>query len=253
MAGQSIFKAFGWINPNNLHFTKKFTYVNFNISCVGLRDDIKSLAQQIPEKPKRPLTAYFKFLTEKRPALVKTNPSLSNIEIIKTLSQQWSQLNAKEKETYILAALEEKEIYDEKLFKYNAQLTPEHEKILKEIKVEKQKDKIKRKVKLENKAEGKPKKPVTAFAIFLKENFVQGKSVVDSMRDITEKWTKLPESEKQKYQMQWQKNKEKYDADLVSWENRMIAKGKSFLVRDSLLKSKSKIKTKSKEKSRKTE
>ncbi|XP_066253954.1 transcription factor A, mitochondrial-like [Euwallacea similis] len=254
MAGQSIFKAFGWINPNNnLHFTKKLTYVNFNVPCMGLKDDIKSLSQQIPKKPKRPLTAYFRFLAEKRPALIKTNPSLSSIEIIKTLSEQWSQLSVNAKETYILAALEERAKYDEKLVRYNAQLTPEQEKILKEIDAEKRKDKIKRKMRLENKAEGKPKRPVTAFAIFLKENFVQGTSLVDSMKDITEKWTKLPEFEKQKYQFQWQKNKEKYEADLASWEDQMIAKGKSFLVRASSLKSKPENETKCKGKNRKKE
>lgn len=44
------------------------------------------------EKPKRPVTSFFKFLKQVRPTLIAKNPTTSATEIIKIASQHWHQL-----------------------------------------------------------------------------------------------------------------------------------------------------------------
>lgn len=46
------------------------------------------------EKPKRPLTPFFKFMTQMRPALLAKNPGISNKEAIAWSSKHWQQLDA---------------------------------------------------------------------------------------------------------------------------------------------------------------
>lgn len=45
------------------------------------------------EKPKRPLTPFFKFMTQMRPALLAKNPGISSKEAISWTSKHWQQLD----------------------------------------------------------------------------------------------------------------------------------------------------------------
>lgn len=50
---------------------------------------------------------------------------------------------------------------------------------------------------------------------------------------LKEAWAKLPEEEKQRYQVQALEGKKKYEAELAAWEKRMQEEGKEHLVRRS--------------------
>ena len=45
------------------------------------------------EKPKRPLTPFFKFMTQMRPAILAKNPGISSKEAISWTSKHWQQLD----------------------------------------------------------------------------------------------------------------------------------------------------------------
>lgn len=46
------------------------------------------------EKPKRPLTPFFKFMTQMRPALLAKNPGISSKEAIAWSSKHWQELDS---------------------------------------------------------------------------------------------------------------------------------------------------------------
>lgn len=202
----------------------------------------------MPEKPKRPLSSYFRFLMEKRPQVVKENPSLTVQQVTKTISEQWKQLNPEEKQKYNFLALQEREKYDEALLKYKEKLTAEQTEILHNEADAKRKDKQKRKLKKELKDEGKPKAPMGPFAIYVKEHFT-GSSLVNAIKELKSGWEQLSPVEKEKYTIQFQRSKQQYAVDLANWENQMIAEGKSHLVRSSTLKKSTPSKSKKEKKS----
>lgn len=212
----------------------RLSSINFITPNQRLKTTTKT-TQNVPEKPKRPLSSYFRFLMDKRPQVVKENPTLTVQQITKTISEQWKQLNPEEKQKYNYLALQDREKYDEALLKYKAQLTPEQTEVLHNEADAKRKDKQKRKFKKESKDEGKPKAPMGPFAIYVKENFT-GSSIVNAMKELKSGWEQLSPAEKEKYTIQFQRSKQQYAVDLANWENRMIAEGKSHLVRSSTLK-----------------
>jgi len=90
-------------------------------SSKRVKSDKKQRKNKDKNAPKRPLSAFFCYLKSRRGTLKKEQPSLSNTEIISTMSAEWKGLSGKEKETYNKAAekekeryLREKKIYDEK-------------------------------------------------------------------------------------------------------------------------------------------
>lgn len=220
----------------------RLSSINFITPNQSLKTDTKS-TQNVPEKPKRPLSSYFRFLMEIRPQVVKENPSLTVQQITKTISEQWKQLNTEEKQKYNYLALQDREKYDEALLKYKSQLTPEQTELIHNEADAKRKDKQKRKLKKESKDEGKPKAPMGPFAIYVKEHFT-GSSVVNAMKELKSGWEQLSPVEKEKYTIQFQRIKQQYAVDLANWENQMIAEGKSHLVRSSTLKKSTATKSK---------
>ena len=59
----------------------------------------KSLESRIgiPEKPKKPLTPYFRFMKETRPVLHASNPSLHLTDIVKKVAAEWVNVDANKK------------------------------------------------------------------------------------------------------------------------------------------------------------
>lgn len=205
---------------------------------MGIKSDAKTVidSHKIPNKPKRPLTGYLKFMLEKRPIILKENPSLQNTDIVKRVAEQWKDLSLEGKAKYQEAAVQDRAKYDEEILKYNADLTPEQVEVLSHIEYEKRKDRKKRKLRKEYIAAGKPKRPINSFGLFVQDNATPGKSLTEVMIDVKAKWEQLPDIEKQKYQIKFRKSLEKYEVELAKWENEMIAEGKTHLIRAQTLK-----------------
>ncbi|CAG9773914.1 unnamed protein product [Ceutorhynchus assimilis] len=139
MARQSFFfKACSLFNGNSkLAFHNGFPQASFLVPCMGLKTKAPNESLKIPEKPKKPLTSYFRFLIEKRPIVTKENPSLDNKGIVKTIGEHWKSLAPEQKAKYEIEFSIDKEQYDKELLSYNNKLTPELEAIINQIKADK--------------------------------------------------------------------------------------------------------------------
>merc|ERR1719512_657436 len=70
------------------------------------------------DKPKRPPSAYWLWLSDSRTALAKEVGSTKGSDVAKLAGEKWSRLDAKEKAPYEKQAAEKKAAYDEALKEY---------------------------------------------------------------------------------------------------------------------------------------
>lgn len=68
-----------------------------------------------PDKPKKPLSSYFMYYNDKRKKLSEKNPSLTQPDISKLLTEKFQKLPEKKKAKYKARYLEDKKVYEEKL------------------------------------------------------------------------------------------------------------------------------------------
>ncbi|NXW33681.1 TFAM factor, partial [Phaetusa simplex] len=185
------------------------------------------------ERPKRPLTAYFRFLKENRPAFRQKNPEMSNMELVKKIAGAWKELPASQKQVYEDARKTDWQKYSEQLAAYKAQLTPAQAAALKE---ERRKRLAKRRsfrAKREMTVLGKPKRPRSGFNIFVSENFQEseGVSPVAKLKQLFDSWRKLSNSQKQPYLQLAEDDKVRYENEMKSWEAKMVELGREDLIR----------------------
>ncbi|NXL86311.1 TFAM factor, partial [Alectura lathami] len=185
------------------------------------------------ERPKRPLTAYFRFLKDNQPAFREKNPEMSNLELVKKMAGAWRELPASQKQIYEEARKTDWQKYEEQLAAYKAQLTPDQTAALKE---ERRKRLAKRRSfrkKRELTVLGKPKRPRSGFNIFVSENFQQSKGVSPTakLKQLFETWQNLSSSQKQPYLQLAQDDKVRYENEMKSWEAKMAELGREDLIR----------------------
>ncbi|NXG07067.1 TFAM factor, partial [Sakesphorus luctuosus] len=185
------------------------------------------------QRPKRPLTAYFRFLKENRPAFREQNPEASNVDLVKKLAGAWKELPASQKQVYEEARKTEWQRYGEQLAKYKAQLTPAQAAALKE---ERRKQLAKRRAsraKRELTVLGKPKRPRSGLNIFVSENFQEseGISPTAKLKKLFDTWQKMSTSQKQPYLQLAEDDKVRYENEMKSWEAKMVELGREDLVR----------------------
>ncbi|NXN22214.1 TFAM factor, partial [Nycticryphes semicollaris] len=185
------------------------------------------------ERPKRPLTAYFRFLKENRPTFRQNNPEMSNMELVKKLAGAWKELPASQKQVYEDARKTDWQKYSEQLAAYKAQLSPAQAVALKE---ERRKRLAKRRLfraKREMTVLGKPKRPRSGFNIFVSENFQEseGVSPVAKLKQLFDVWRKLSPSQKQPYLQLAEDDKVRYENEMKSWEAKMVELGREDLIR----------------------
>ena len=78
----------------------------------------KKKAKKDKDAPKRPLSAYFFYIQERREALKKEKPNLENKELIKTMGEEWNKLSDEEKKPYVKKAEADKKRYQEDMKAY---------------------------------------------------------------------------------------------------------------------------------------
>ncbi|XP_062435641.1 transcription factor A, mitochondrial [Rhea pennata] len=185
------------------------------------------------ERPKRPLTAYFRFLKEKHSVFRQKNPEMSNMELVKKMADAWRELPASDKQVYEEARKTDWQRYQEQLTAYKAQLTPTEAAALKE---ERRRQLAKRqsfRKKRELTVLGKPKRPRSGFNIFVSENFQdsEGISPAAKLKYLFEEWQKLSGSQKQPYLQLAEDDKVRYENEMKSWESKMVELGREDLTR----------------------
>jgi hypothetical protein len=72
---------------------------------------------------------------------------------------------------------------------------------------------------------GKPKKPVTAFLLFLQSKVPAGSSIADhqkAAKELAVTWKAMGPNDKAPYMQTYQEEYAKYEKDLNKWEAKMI-------------------------------
>ena len=70
--------------------------------------------------PKRPMSAYFYFQTERRQTLKKEKPELNNKAIMLAISAEWKKMSNNERKKYTVKHEEDKKRYEKEKSAYKA-------------------------------------------------------------------------------------------------------------------------------------
>nr|XP_008117446.1 PREDICTED: transcription factor A, mitochondrial isoform X2 [Anolis carolinensis] len=184
-------------------------------------------------RPKQPMSAYIRFYKDQQPIYKKQNPDVSILDITKKIAQVWRELPASDKKPYEAAAQTDRQIYKEQMARYKAELTPAEEAALKEEKRRKFKKRKATRKKRQLTVLGKPKRPRSAFNIFMSEHFQEAKgvSIQAKMKNVFDDWQKLHTSQKKTYLQLAEDDKIRYENEMKSWEEHMVEIGREDLIR----------------------
>ena len=76
-----------------------------------------------PNQPKRPMTAYFHFMQERRPIIQEQFPDMKLMDISKLLSEEWRNMSGEARAKYNELYQQDKERYAREMAEYNASST----------------------------------------------------------------------------------------------------------------------------------
>ncbi|XP_056627221.1 transcription factor A, mitochondrial [Triplophysa dalaica] len=203
------------------------------VRCSCVFPVIKSFSTTARDPPKRPLTAYMKFMQEMQPTFVRQNPGIKNVDIVRKIAQQWRGLTPEQKQPFQEVSLAAREQYKLALQEYKAQLTPAQSAAI----AEERKQKLAKRKAIRRKKElnslGKPKRPRSGFNIFMAEHFeeARGSTMQGKMKSLTDDWKRLNIPQKQIYTQLAEDDKVRYKNEIKSWEEHMTEIGREDLVR----------------------
>ncbi|KAK7134343.1 hypothetical protein R3I93_017680 [Phoxinus phoxinus] len=200
-------------------------------SCVA--PVLRSFSTTTGGPPKRPLTGYMTYVKETQPTFSRQNPGLKNVDIIRKLAEKWRMLTPEQKQPFQDSSLASREQYKLALKTYKAQLTPAQTVAITE---EKRQRAAKRKAirrKKELNSLGKPKRPRSAFNIFMAEHFeeAKGTTMPAKLKSLRDDWMRFNITQKQMYTQLAEDDKVRYKNEIKSWEEHMIEIGREDLVR----------------------
>ncbi|NP_001029188.2 transcription factor A, mitochondrial precursor [Bos taurus] len=186
--------------------------------------------------PKKPMTSYVRFSKEQLPIFKAQNPDAKNSELIKKIAKLWRELPDSEKKIYEDAYRADWQVYKEEINRIQEQLTPSQMVSLeKEIMQKRLKKKALIK-KRELTMLGKPKRPRSAYNIFIAERFQEARDGTSQvkLKAINENWKNLSNSQKQVYIQLAKDDKIRYYNEMKSWEEQMMEVGREDLIRRSI-------------------
>lgn len=210
---------------------------NFSVSSNVARS-VRTLEDKLglPPRPKKPLTPYFRFMREQRPKILAEYPQFGTIDLVRVLSKRWNEADAAIKKRLQDDYKREQQQFVEIRAKYEAKITNEQRAELKQLKQDIQDGKDRRMMRKRIKELGRPKKPASAFILFLvKERTNSPQTPKQTYREwhqkCTEKWTRLSDKEKEMYLIESRQNMEVYKKDIALWEEKMVRLGNIDVVR----------------------
>lgn len=183
--------------------------------------------------PKKPMTSYVRFSKEQLAIFKAQSPDARNSELIKKIAELWRGLPESEKKIYEDAYKADWQAYKEELNRIQEQLTPSQRVSLEREMMQKR---LKKKAiikKRELTLLGKPKRPRSAYNIFISECFQEAKDGTSQLRlkTVNENWKNLSSSQKQVYIKLAEEDKVRYYKEIKSWEDQMLEVGREDLLR----------------------
>ncbi|XP_023746111.1 high mobility group B protein 6 [Lactuca sativa] len=229
-------------------------YMQFKQEAEKEGDIKKNKKEKDPLKPKRPESAYFLFMKEKRAALIAESKSM--VEIAKICGEEWKNMTDKQKAGYEKVAKKKNKQYTQEMEVYKQNKEEEAENVKKEedelLKVLKQEalqllkkkektetiikktkeEETKKKEEKKNKKNvdpNKPKRPPSSFFLFSKEarkdlsKEKAGMSNSQLTALISVKWKELGEEDKQKWNGEAAEAMEAYKKDMEEYNKKWNA------------------------------
>ncbi|XP_004681135.1 PREDICTED: transcription factor A, mitochondrial [Condylura cristata] len=183
--------------------------------------------------PKKPMTSYVRFSKEQLPIFKAQNPDAKNSDLIKKIAQLWRELPEEKKKIYENAYRADWEAYKEEINRIQKQLTPSQMVSLEKEILQKRLKKKALLKKRELTLLGKPKRPRSAYNIYIAERFQEAKdgSAQIKLKTINENWKNLSSSQKQIYIQLAEDDKIRYNSEMKSWEEQMLEAGRNDLLR----------------------
>lgn len=178
------------------------------------------------------MTSYLRFSTEQLPRFKAKHPDVKISELIR-IAASWRELPDAEKKVYEADFKADWKAYKEALSKFKDQLTPSQlvsfEKEVRQKRLKKKASIKKRELTLL----GKPKRPRSAYNIYVSESFQETKdgSASGRLKSINEAWKNLSSDERQAYIQLAKDDRIRYDNEMKSWEEQMAEVGRSDLIR----------------------
>ncbi len=159
---------------------------------------------------KRPKSAFMWFISESRADFMKKNPDAKLTEVTKELSKKWNSLTTKEKEVY------EKKYADDK------------------VRFENERKVILDKVSEENRdfKDSKPKKPLSSYVHFMKDDSIREKLKAEHQKMIAEgvnktwlqfvpmMWEKLTPKDKEKYEKLAEEDNKRFQKEMAEYNEK---------------------------------
>lgn len=162
----------------------------------------------IPERPKKPMHPFLRYLVENRSQIHQTVGDHRKVFV--AASVQWKKLDENQKQKYKDEYTKEHVVYKQKMAEYEKKLTKDQKLVINDERIRLKEEKVHR-AELRNtknrlKELGKPTRSPSSYLIFVSE---QRKQSV-SMKDAQQKWNQMNEEQKRVYQQKQIKLSEAY-------------------------------------------
>ncbi|XP_057607850.1 transcription factor A, mitochondrial [Chionomys nivalis] len=199
----------------------------------------KCFSSNVGNHPKKPLSSYLRFSTEQLPRFKAKHPDAKLSELIRKIGAAWRELPDAEKKVYEADFKAEWKAYKEAMSKFKDQLTPTQ---LVSFEKEERQKRLKKKASIKKRELtllGKPKRPRSAYNIYVSESFQETKeeSAQGKLKTINQAWKNLSSDERQVYIQLAKDDRIRYDNEMKSWEEQMAEVGRSDLIRRSVKRS----------------
>lgn len=187
-----------------------------------------------PERPKRPINAYLRYVQSIRANLHAQNPKASPVEISKLAAAQWQVLDAASKSKLEDDYKKDQAVWIQENAKYLSQLTDQQKDDIRQARVDKVEERVKREHKKKLKELGRPKRPMNGFLLFSadkKPKNLNRDQNREQIKQMAQEWAQMSEKEKAPYNNRAADALVKYREDVKKWEEKMIAQNHEDVVR----------------------
>lgn len=188
----------------------------------------------LPPKPKKPLNAYMQYYLSVKDKVHKDYPNYTQKELMKKIAEQWTQVAPAVKENLQKQYMEQQSAYKQKLMDYKSSITDDQQMLIKKELIKKEHALERSQVKQKLAELGKPKRPLSAFILFMQDNKMVKDSQVsqqDWMKNLSKEWKNLTMEAKNKYITEAAQLIEQYKTEIKKWEENMIRAGHQDLLK----------------------
>lgn len=184
-------------------------------------ENLKIYNAPLAKLPKKPPGTFGLFVKENYSKEAGLLPEAKLTEVMKALSNQWNNISNEEKEQWKQKQEEMKEEYKEKVISFDEGLTPEERAFLEE----KRGPKMRQLAKEKSKLLGRPKRPLTAYIIFVQKNIrgmesPTGSTAVERIQTLAQTWNNMTSEEKEEYVVESRQAFEQYQKDVAEWKEK---------------------------------